>query len=211
MATKPDHDTMSAMPASSIDATHKDGAQRGAEPPRPMMNREEFSEEVRQHHRQLVSYAVALTGSDPHRARDLVQDALITAYRKLDKFDTSRDFSTWVRGIIRNHWRDELRKKRPIPIEDSALQALEEQHRQWDGLYTPESDVFDALSECLTRLPEDFRSAVERFYYQGDTGDEAANFLKTSPASLRKRLQRARTQLRDCLELKTESATGATA
>ncbi len=45
---------------------------------------------VRQHHRRLLAYSSALT-PDSGLAEDLVQEAFITAFRKLSAFDPSRD------------------------------------------------------------------------------------------------------------------------
>ena len=66
----------------------------------PHMDAGGFEELVRLHHRRLLAYALALTRS-PHAAEDLVQDALLIAHRDLAKFDSTRDFGAWVRGIVR--------------------------------------------------------------------------------------------------------------
>jgi len=171
------------------------------------MDREHFSREVTKHHRQLIAYAISLTSSDPHRARDLVQEALVTAYKNLTKFDVSRDFGSWVRGIIRNHWRDELRKKRPVPLEHDELEALEEEHQRWDEFADSGSDLFEQLGDCIASLPDNFRAAVQQIYFVGDSGREAAEALATSESALRKRLQRAREQLRNCLQEHTPNPT----
>lgn len=65
------------------------------------MDRRSFSILVREHHRGLLAYARALTGED-HTSRDIVQDAFVVAWRNLGTFDVTRDFGSWMRGIVRN-------------------------------------------------------------------------------------------------------------
>jgi len=63
--------------------------------------RQAFAVLAREHHRGLLVFARALCGNHATSA-DLVQDAFVTAWRNLDRFDTTRDFGAWLRGIVRN-------------------------------------------------------------------------------------------------------------
>jgi hypothetical protein len=66
-----------------------------------------------------------------------------------------------------------------------------------------ETPLFDALENCLARLPDSLRETINAYYYEGRTGDEVATRLDVAPAAVRKRLQRARTLLKQCLEIQT--------
>lgn len=162
----------------------------------------DFEDLVRAHHRDLLVYAAALT-RDSATARDIVQEAFIVAYEKREVFDVTRDFATWMRGIVRNKWREWLRKNRRYDLGDHELARMDADIAAWqagrarDGL-----SLFDALESCLARLPETLRSTVEAYYYEGRTGDETAARLDVAPAAVRKRLQRARILLKQCLEAK---------
>ena len=68
-----------------------------------------------------------------------------------------------------------------------------------------DNSLFDALERCLARLPDSLRSVVEAYYYEGWSGDETATRLHLAPAAVRKRLQRARTLLKQCLEQYSDS------
>jgi len=59
-----------------------------------------FEALVREHHRRLLAYALALTRRIDV-SEDLVQDALLVTHRDLAKFDATRDFGAWARGILR--------------------------------------------------------------------------------------------------------------
>lgn len=163
------------------------------------MSRKSFAILAREHHRGLLAYARALTKED-HTSRDLVQDAFVVAWRNLATFDVTRDFGSWMRGIVRNKWRESLRKNaRELSLDDEALEYLEADARQWDGL-RDQGGVFVRLELCLKKLPENLAGAVKAFYYDGYSSDEAASVLSVQSATLRKRLERARGGLRDCLQ-----------
>jgi RNA polymerase sigma-70 factor (ECF subfamily) len=161
-------------------------------------DRATFSQMARDHHRLLLVYARTLV-RDEGDARELVQDALLAAWKNLKKFDVTRDRGAWLRGIVRNKWRDYCRHKgrRPL-IADEELVELEADLSAWER--DRQGPVFDALQECRDKLPEAFSEAVEAFYYEGLSGEEAAEHLGVQPGTFRKRLERARAVLHDCLE-----------
>ena len=171
------------------------------------VDRQAFAILAREHHRGLLAYARALAG-DEATAADLVQDAFVAAWRSLGRFDVTRDFGAWIRGIVRNKWREKLRQQaRQVDVDDETLVRWEESLARWDeGRRDGGSEVFDALDDCLRRLPAAMAEAVRRFYYQNESGDGLAAALGIDAAALRKRLQRAREALRDCLDRKLQPA-----
>lgn len=163
----------------------------------------EFSRVVQRHHRDLLVFARALT-RNPQASSEIVQDAFVTAWEKLSTFDVTRDFGAWMRGIVRNKWREWLRRNsRSVDIDDEHLALLDGAVAEWQSVTARDHNpVFSNLELCLDRLPNSLREAVDAYYYLHQHGDEAAAALGASPAALRKRLQRARQLLRDCLERK---------
>lgn len=162
-------------------------------------NRTSFAILAREHHRSLLAYATALT-KESHTSHDIVQDAFVVAWKNLDTFDVTRDFGSWMRGIVRNKWRESLRKgARQISLDEETLECLEVDAREWDEL-RDQGGVLDKLEGCLKKLPDTLSEAVKAFYYEGYSGDEAAVALGLQGAALRKRLERARSGLRECLQ-----------
>lgn len=166
----------------------------------------DFSGLVRAHHRELLVYATALT-RDTATACDIVQEAFIVAFEKREVFDVTRDFATWMRGIVRNKWREWLRKNRRYDLGDHELARMDADIAAWQSSRVRnEVPLFDALEACLARLPSSLRETIQSYYYEGRTGDEVAARLDVAPAAVRKRLQRARTLLKQCLDHKQTSA-----
>ena len=157
-------------------------------------DRAQFTRILLDHFRGLTAYAVAIT-RDESQANDVLQEASITAWKNIRKFDPTADFGRWMRGIIRNKSRESFRRwRRETPLDDEALSHLE------SVLDTgPDTRLFDRLNGCREKLPTDLRSAIDATYEEGRTSKEAADLLQTTPSALRKRLERARTALRQCL------------
>ena len=173
----------------------------------PPPDRQAFSILAREHHRSLLAYARALA-SNHATAEDLVQDAFVTAWRNLGRFEVTRDFGSWLRGIVRNKWREHLRRHaREVDVDDETLEAWEsrfssaEQSRQ-DG----RGELFESLDDCLRRLPTSMLDAVQGFYYQEKSCEQIATASDIDVVTLRKRLQRARLALHDCLSHKLQLA-----
>ena len=169
----------------------------------PPAGRQAFAILAREHHRGLLIYARALACNEA-TAADLVQDAFVSAWRNLDRFDVTRDFGAWLRGIIRNKWREHLRRHaREVDVDDATLEAWESRFAQWDiNRNTGNAALLDTLDDCLKHLPDSMGEAVRRFYYQEEPGEKIATALGIDTATLRKRLERARHALRSCLDRK---------
>jgi RNA polymerase sigma-70 factor len=167
--------------------------------PSLLADRKAFSILIRQHHRELLVYARALTGNH-EAAQDIVQDSFVTAYRKIDDFDLTRDFGAWMRGFVRNKHREWRRKENRQPLPSDNIENLDRTVATWqENRVAGESSVFEVLETCLGKLPDPLNTAVDSFYLHSQPGANAAGDLEITEASLRKRLQRARAQLRDCL------------
>lgn len=167
----------------------------------PPADRQAFAALARDHHRSLLVYARALA-RDEATAADIVQDAFIAAWRNLGRFDITRDFGAWLRGIVRNKWREHLRRhSREVDVDEATLEAWESRMIQWNPP-AGEPELLDKLEDCLKRLPEAMGDAVRRFYYQDEPGESISGALGIDITTFRKRLQRARLALRDCLDRK---------
>lgn len=159
------------------------------------LDRSRFSELVRDHHRGLIAYATALVRSDA-AARDLVQEAFVAAWQSLERFQPGRDFGGWMRGIVRNKWREHCRRhRREVPLAEETLLALEAPF----AAAPDDAALFARLAECRAKLPAPMSEALRLTYDEGRSSEDAAGILSTTAAALRKRLERARDALRLCL------------
>lgn len=146
---------------------------------------------------------------DPGTVDDLFQETLITAWKILDRFDQRRSFGRWLRGIARNlllaHRR---RMARQILVSEAETLDLIDAH--CESVQELRNDLADErltnLRACIDALPDTYRQAV-RLRYQDDVrGARLAELLNTTWDNTKKRLQRGRKMLFDCMQQKWTTA-----
>ncbi len=151
-----------------------------------------------------VLYRVArrLTGSNSD-AEDLVQDTLLKAYRAFDRFD-GRYLRAWLLTIMRNHHRNQLRKRRPDLLDDEVAQRLpgHGQDARRDGVDERAfpDDLDPVVREALRSLSPKHRSVIALVDLDGLTYREAAELLGVPVGTVMSRLHRARSKVRSRLE-----------
>ena len=130
-------------------------------------------------------------------AQDVTQEAFLQAYRDLRALRRWESFVFWLYRIAHNccaKWL-QTRSRRPDCsfIEDQDQRALESYSME---TYRT-SQVSESLREALHSLPEIQRQALMLRYFGGMNSNEIARSLGTSPSAIRKRLSRARRQLKE--------------
>ena len=164
---------------------------------------------VREHHRRLLAYALALVRRSDV-AEDLAQDALLIAHRDLAKFDATRDFGAWVRGIVRMKYLEWIRSHRLERMSEAQLEAIDARHREWDrAAEEGRGDALAALRRCREELGEHVLQTLDLFYRDQQSCAEIAARLQTSEVVVRKRLQRARDVMSECLQKRLGATDGA--
>jgi RNA polymerase sigma-70 factor (ECF subfamily) len=155
-------------------------------------------------------YRVAYRMAGHHEdAQDLLQDALLEAYRSFKKFQRGSYFDKWLYRIMTNTFIDRQRhRKRVGPIEslDAPLPGSEEGAGRDIPDFADEpsrrilQDKFDEpVQKALDALPPEFRmvlilSDVEEFSYE-----EISEMMDTPIGTVRSRLHRARSMMRQRL------------
>lgn len=132
-------------------------------------------------------FALSLTGNR-HDAEDLLQDALIRAYKGLAGLRAEGRFASWLLSIVRTAFIDRLRRQRARPQADTQLPH-----------YAAAQDadpLSGAVAEALARLPGPQQRLLALFYLDGYSISEAGQALGIRPHVARQRLFRARQALR---------------
>jgi RNA polymerase sigma factor (sigma-70 family) len=157
---------------------------------------------------QVYNQAYRMMG-EPGYAADATQEAFISAYRKLHSY-RGGSFRAWLLRIVSNACYDELRRRQRRPTTslepmDDGGEEIESPHWLADPGETPEdslerSELGSAIQSCLDELPLDFRVVVVLVDVQGMDYSEAAQAVGKPVGTIKSRLARARTRLRDCLQ-----------
>jgi RNA polymerase sigma-70 factor (ECF subfamily) len=152
----------------------------------------------------VVVYLRSLTGR-ADLAEDLAQETFLLAYRRLSSFRAGSDFGAWLRGIARHKALEDRRaaSRRHVIADSRIIEGMEDVYRTLDEPRAG-GDAWerrrDLLKACVAQLAEKLREAVARVYGDGSGMEEAARLLGTTYEGLAKRLSRARSLLRDCLQ-----------
>lgn len=139
---------------------------------------------------------------DPGEAEDLVQDALIRAYRAIEGFD-GRYPRAWLLTIVRNTHLNRVRKRRPELLDDPD-QDIDRLSRQGTAS-SVEDDVvggtLDAVVDAALReLPAKHRQVLELVDMDGLNYQEAALVLGVPVGTVMSRLHRARKSMKRRLD-----------
>ena len=145
-------------------------------------------------------------------AEDLVQETLIRAYRSFGALKEEDAGARWLKSILVNVFRDELRKRarsvEELPVEEVEDFSLYRTLVEVDPL--PYSDTLhldflrafgkDDVREVLMRLPELYRAPLVLRYMDGFATKEIARMLDTSWSTVAVTLHRTRARLQKDLK-----------
>ena len=144
----------------------------------------------------LFRVARRLTG-DAIEAEDLVQDALVRAFRAADRFD-GRHPRAWLLTILRNTHYNRRRKRTPDLLEDEVAQRLPDPDGTADKALA--SGFQPLVKEALGKLSLRHRQVIALVDLDQLTYREAAELLGVPPGTVMSRLHRARAKVRAHLE-----------
>ena len=144
-------------------------------------------------------------------AEDVVQETYVRAFTHLESFRGDSSLATWLARIAMNEALGRLRRQRPsVDLDALAPGALEAQIIQFP-LSAPSEDPEKSMAQreiqhvvehAIDELPEAFRIVFITRVIEGMNVEETADILGLKPETVKTRLHRARTMLRDNVEKK---------
>ena len=134
-------------------------------------------------------------------AEDVVHDAFVAVWRKIDRFDATRgSLRGWLMTVVRNRAIDRVRARRTtVDVDDADERSLLRTgpNPTWEDALrrTSAGDVRTAMAA----LPLEQRRAVELAYFEGYTYREVAELTGVPAGTATGRLRLALAKLRDSL------------
>jgi len=139
---------------------------------------------------------------NPSEAEDVVQDAFLLAFRKLDSFKGNSQFYTWLFRIARNTAISKLRRKKPTVSLDSTLA---EQRLEFPGdgpapsAQMEQKEQQTELMRAMDRLSSEHREILILREMEELDYEAISEITELPIGTVRSRLHRARSMLRDLL------------
>jgi RNA polymerase sigma-70 factor (ECF subfamily) len=173
------------------------------------VRRKEFEEIALPHLDALYGAALRLT-RDPRDAEDLVQDAMLRAYRFWDSFQRDSNCKAWLLKIVTNTFINSYQKaKRSREVLNAAVSEQEAtdgvlvqeralSQRDPEGALL-ESTLSEDVANALASVPADFRMAVVLCDMQGLSYKEIADVMGCPVGTVMSRLYRGRRLLKKAL------------
>jgi RNA polymerase sigma-70 factor (ECF subfamily) len=139
--------------------------------------------------------AAYLIVHDAQAAEDIAQEAMLAAVRSIDGFDRRRPFRPWLHRIVVNRSLDWLRARA------RRLEVSVELAGEVAGAASAASETLsDDLMRALAALDPDERALIVMRHLLGYRSPELARMLGLPAGTVRTRLARALTRVRDQLE-----------
>jgi RNA polymerase sigma-70 factor, ECF subfamily len=168
---------------------------------------------VEPHRRELQAHCYRMLGS-VHDAEDALQDALLRAWKSLDRFEGRSSPRSWLYRIATNACLDAIarRPKRVLPIDDENAPLAEtawlepcpdelaEGYEQREGLEL-------AFIAALQHLPANQRAVLILREVLGFSAKEVAAMLDATPAAVNSAMQRARASVDERLPERSQQQT----
>jgi RNA polymerase sigma-70 factor (ECF subfamily) len=144
----------------------------------------------------LRRYARALV-RDPDLADDLVQDCLERAISRFHYFEPGTNLRGWLftilLNIVRSHTRSAKWRNQALPLDELNSRATVPGSQEV-------SLTMRDLQRAFDQLAPSFREVIMIVAVEGLSYEEAAGIIGTPVGTVRSRLSRARSQLREALE-----------
>src|SRR5690554_797124 len=126
---------------------------------------------------------------DEDEAADVLQDAFIDAFSRLDGFRQESTFGLWMKQIVVNKSISALRKRK---IEFLSLTGNEDVIADDREIDEDLAYRVAAVRQAIDQLPEGYRVVLTLYLLEGYDHEEIAHILRISEATSRSQLMRGK-------------------
>ena len=173
---------------------------------------EAFETLIQSHQKKVYNIALRMT-KNPEDAQELVQDALVRAFTSIKKFRGDSSFSTWLYRITINVCTDFLRKRNKAVLISMEQGAAANDNGQ--AMQIPEetpgpeelaekAQLKELLRDAMDSLSDEHRQVLILRDMMDLSYKEIADTLNVNEGTVKSRINRARTGLKEIIIQRTE-------
>lgn len=112
-----------------------------------------------------------------HKAQDLTHDCFLKILDKLDKYQPTGSFSSWITKLTVNHLTDYFRREKKLVFsEDSSLEWENNPVLDWDEAWIHQQKM-EQIRKMMQQLPQTKRIIFNLFYIEGLSHKQIAKRL----------------------------------
>ncbi len=131
---------------------------------------------------------------DPADAEDVMQEAFLNAFRKIDTYQGKVSFGAWLKRIVINRSLDYLKKRRVKFVE------VNERSAGWEEEDPGCCDVdVKLIRNAIQSLPDGYRVVLSLHLIEGYDHDEISQILNITNSACRTQFMRAKNKLKEIL------------
>ena len=159
-----------------------------------LQRRRRFDRIVAVFHQDMFRYAAWLS-RDPGVAEEVVQEALLRAWKSLDALREDDAAKSWLLTIVRRENARFFERKRLETVDIDDLTPA-----QRAMVAETENETVRDMREAIYRLDDDYREPLVLQVLLGHSTQEIAELMGLKQGAVLTRLHRARLKLRDIIE-----------
>jgi len=133
--------------------------------------------------------------SDTMEAEDIMQEAFLSAFEKIETYSGTVSFGAWLKKIVINRSLDAVSKKKAIFEDiDTHFELQDETTEKADEIH----DLHEKMNEvksAINNLPDGYRIILSLYLLEGYDHDEIADIMSISSSTSRSQLSRAKQKL----------------
>lgn len=133
---------------------------------------------------------------DEDEAKDVLQEAFVTAFTRLQSLKDERLFSAWLKRIIVNHCLNAIKKRKEfvIPLEEN-LDIIEERDVQRYNDFEVKQ-----VMRAIDLLPDGARTVLNLYLFEGYDHKEIGQILNITESASKSQFSKAKSKIRVMIE-----------
>lgn len=140
-------------------------------------------------------------GCDASLADDLTQETFVAVLKRPFQHFSHPSTAAYLRRVA-YHLLVTLRRREDKMAVTDDMDVLDRQWTRWAGADASGSEVIDALGDCVARLTQRAKLSLQMRFSDNSTREQIAQALGISQHGVKNLMQRAKMQLKQCLEEK---------
>lgn len=133
--------------------------------------------------------------SDTMEAEDIMQEAFLSAFEKIDTYSGTVSFGAWLKRIVINRSLDALKKNKAVFEDIDAHPGLRDDSNE-DIKYQEEIELkVEEVKQAIEKLADGYRIILSLYLIEGYDHDEIAEILSINSSTSRSQLSRAKQKL----------------